>query len=82
MDLKIFKESNGILYITIFRKETDRNTILRADSFNPSWLTDIPFGQFQRLKQICEKEEDFDFRAQEIKRFQERGHQNSVKQKT
>ncbi len=80
LDLKIFKDNEGKLHTTIFRKETDRNAILRADRFNPSWLTDnIPFGQFQRLKRIYDKEEDFDIKAQDmIQRFKERGYKNSV----
>lgn len=80
LDIKIFKESNGVLHTTIFRKETDRNTILRADSFHPLWMTEnINFGQFQRLKRICDKEEDFNIRAQDMtQRFKERGYKNSV----
>lgn len=80
LDLKIFKESNGVLNTTIFRKETGRNTILRAASFHPLWMAEyIPFGEFQRLKRICDKEEDFDIRAEDMtQRFQERGFKNSV----
>lgn len=40
---------------------TDSNTILRADSFHPPWLIEnIPFGQFQRLKLICDSEDVFE----------------------
>lgn len=80
LDINIFKGSNEELHTTIFRKETDRNTILRADSFHPKWMTEnIPFAQFQRFKRICDKEEDFNIRAQDMtQRFKERGYKNRV----
>ena len=53
LDRKITKDVNGDLHTSIFRKSTDLNTILRADSFHPPCLIDnIPFGRFQRLKRI------------------------------
>lgn len=77
LDLKITKEANGDLHTSIFRKTTDRNTILRPDSFHPSWLkNNIPFGQFQRLKRICDTEEEFERNAQDMhQRFKTRGYQ-------
>ena len=76
LDLKILKNESGSLHTTIFRKITDRNTILRADSFHPpSLINNIPFGQFQRLRRICDREEDFDQKAVEMHaRFQQRGY--------
>ncbi len=80
LDLKISKDVNGDLHTSIFRKPTDRNTILRADSFHPPWLTDnIPLGQFQRLKRICDSEEDFEKNAQDMtQRFRARGYQHKT----
>ena len=53
LDLKITKSPTGDLHTTIFRKPTDRNTILHANSFHPPHLIkNIPFGQFQRLRRI------------------------------
>lgn len=80
LDLKISKDVNGDLHTSIFRKSTDRNTILRADSFHPSCLIDnIPFGQFQRLKRICDSEEDFERKAEDMsQRFKTRGYQQKT----
>ncbi len=72
LDLKITKEANGVLHTSIFRKPTDRNTILRANSFHPPWLIEnIPHGQFQRLKRICDREDDYEIQLQDMtSRFQ------------
>lgn len=76
LDLKIFKDSVGLLHTSIFRKETDRNTILRADSCHPSSLiSNIPFGQFQRLRRICDSRSDFETQSRDMyRRFQQRGY--------
>lgn len=44
LDLKIFKDDNGDLHTSTFRKPTDRNTTLRADSFNPPIFPLVSFG--------------------------------------
>ena len=85
LDLEISKDNAGDLHTSMFRKPTDRNTILRADSYHPSWLVEnIPFGQFQRIKRICDSEEGFEINAQDMsQRFKKRGYKhktiNSVK---
>ncbi len=38
LDLTIFKGKDGKLHTTVYRKTTDRNTMLKADSFHPNWL--------------------------------------------
>lgn len=80
LDLKIFKDINGDLHTSIFRKPTDRNAIFRADSFHPPWLIEnIPFGQFQRLKRISNTEEDFNSNAQDMsQRFIKRGYKQQT----
>ncbi|XP_041916719.1 uncharacterized protein LOC121681189 isoform X2 [Alosa sapidissima] len=46
LDLKIYVDTEGALHTTIYRKPTDRNTILRADSFHPANLiSNIPYVQ-------------------------------------
>ncbi len=65
LDLTIFKGSDGQLHTTLFKKSTSHNTILRADSFHPRHLNgNIPYGQFQRLRRICDQETDFEEQAQ------------------
>lgn len=80
LDLKISKDLNGDLHTSIFRKPTDRNTILKADSFHPPWLIkNIPYGQFQRLRRICDSDEDFELNAQEMTdRFLKRGYNDKT----
>lgn len=61
-DLKISKVEHGYLNSSIFKKATPQNII----------LTDfIRFGQFQRLKRICESEADVETRDMSI-RFKRR----------
>ena len=78
LDLKILKSSEGNLHSTIFRKPTDRNTILKADSFHPPWLLEnIPYGQFQRLRRICDTDSSFETNAVDMtQRFKDRGYTN------
>lgn len=79
LDLNITVDEQGYLHTSIFRKVTDRNTILHADSFHPnSLITNIPYGQFQRIRRICDSEIDFDVgvKADDMySRFQHRGYQ-------
>ena len=43
--------------MTIFHKDTDRNIILHTQNYRlKRMITNIPFGQFVRLKQLCTKE--------------------------
>ena len=60
LDLLISKEENGDLNSSIFWKSTDRNTVLRADvSFHsPQLINNIPYGQFLRLKMICDRRDN------------------------
>lgn len=59
--------AEGQLHITPYRKRTLHNTILKADSFQPSELNispfslidSIPHGQFQHLRCICDGKAGF-----------------------
>lgn len=75
LDLLISIDEN-VLHTSIYRKSTDRNMLLRADSFHTKSLkNNIPFGQFQRLRRICDKDTDFEEQAQDMKsRFCVRGY--------
>lgn len=80
LDLQITVDDNGQLHTTIYRKPSDRNTILRADSFHPQTLiSNIPVGQFQRLKRICDSENSFELHSMDMyKRFQNRGYNKKI----
>lgn len=76
LDLTISVDASGDLHTSIYRKNTDRNTILRADSFHPNGLiNNIPYGQFQRLRRICDSQTDFDQQSKSMyQRFRNRGY--------
>ncbi|XP_026098621.1 uncharacterized protein LOC113069710 [Carassius auratus] len=80
LDLRISKDNEGFLHTSIFRKSTDRNTLLHANSFHPPWLIDnIPFGQIQRLRRICDSDQDFQYQSLDMqRRFQQRGYQTKT----
>ena len=80
LDLTISKDTLGNLHTTIFRKKTSRNTLLRADSFHPPHLiNNIPFGQFQRLRRICDDDVVFETQADDMaSRFRDRGYKAEV----
>lgn len=59
LDLKI---AVGRLHAPIYRKSSDRNTVLKADSW-----------KFQRLRRTCSNDDVFDHRAEEMyRRFEQR----------
>lgn len=76
LDLQISLDKNKKLHTSIYRKPTDRNTILRADSYHPkTTISNIPYGQFQRLRRICDSTTDFETKATDMHhRFQTRGY--------
>ncbi len=64
LELTIFKGKDGKLHSTVYRKTTDINTMLKADSFHPNWLkNNIPFGQFQCLRRICDTNNEYEVQA-------------------
>lgn len=80
LDLLISVDDNGDMHTSIYRKDTDCNTLLRADSFHsPHLINNIPYGQFLRLRRICDQDQDFHFQSAVMsKRFRERGYQKEV----
>lgn len=74
---------NGRLTTTLYRKETDKNTLLLANSFHPTPLKrGLPKSQFYRLRRICETTEDYLKEAADMAgRFLQRGYPNEWVQK-
>jgi hypothetical protein len=79
LDLDISKNDKGYLHTSIFRKPTGGNTILRADSFHPKRLKEnIPYGQLQRVRRICQ-ETGYSVKSAELEnRFLNRGYSVQV----
>lgn len=80
LDLTNSKDEDGLVHTNIFRKKTSCNTILRADSFHPPHLkNNIPYGQFQQLHRICDREEVSEEQANIMsKRFKDRACKPAV----
>lgn len=73
LDVLVYKEDNK-LYSNLYRKNTDRNSILHGRSFHPVPLKkSLPISQFKRIRRICSTDSDYQFQAEEMeKRFQQR----------
>ena len=58
---------NNKLYIKIYRKQTDRQTLLNISSEHPKFLkTSISYSQVLRIKRICSETADFEHQLQEL----------------
>lgn len=52
LDIKVVRENN-MLNTNLFRKPTDRNTLLRCDSYHPTPLKrSLPISQFNRVRRM------------------------------
>ena len=71
LDLSISFDPNCCkLSTTIFYKPTDSHAYLLYSSSHPSSTRNsIPYSQFQRLRRICSKEQDFNQEAQKMASF-------------
>lgn len=67
---------DNVLYTDIYRKPTDRNSLLRADSGHQLPLKNsFPYSQFCRIKIICQKQSDFERNMSEMQRnFKDSGY--------
>ncbi|OCT80569.1 hypothetical protein XELAEV_18027381mg [Xenopus laevis] len=82
LDIKIYRDQQGNIATTLYRKETATNSLLHARSQHPQrTITGIPVGQYLRIKRICSNPEDFKSEAKKLyERFRERGYShNSLK---
>ncbi|XP_041440270.1 uncharacterized protein LOC121400667 [Xenopus laevis] len=69
---------NGAISTNLYRKGTDRNNLLHAQSFhNPSTVKAIPKGQFLRAKRIASTDDDYRRAGQSLsERFVQRGYES------
>lgn len=79
LDLKIYVDPEGALHTTIYRKPTDRNTILRADSFHPSSLISNSLshmGSFRHWGEYVILTLTLKQSIELYRRFKQRGYKN------
>lgn len=78
LDILIYREENR-LGTTLYRKKTDRNSILHGQSYHPVPLKkSLPISQFNRIRRICSSDRDYEVEAKEL---EQRFHQRQYKQK-
>lgn len=74
LDVKLTK-IEGLLQTTVFRKPTDKNTILAMDSFHPPLKHNLPFSRLCRLKRNRSTTDEFDEQTKLLVQcFQSRGY--------
>ncbi|OCT69077.1 hypothetical protein XELAEV_18040385mg [Xenopus laevis] len=83
LDIKIFRDQQGNLATTLYRKETATNSLLHTRSQHPHrTVTGIPVGQYLRIKRICSNQEDFKREAKQLYEcFRERGYSHNCLKK-
>lgn len=71
LDILVYRDS-GRLCSNLYRKSTDRNSILHGHSFHPTALKkSLPLSQFNRVRRICTSDSDYQTQANDlVKRFQ------------
>ena len=76
LDLLITRGDDNRLYTDLYKKPTDRNSLLRAESCHPLPLKNsLPYSQFCRVKRICQKPTDFNRHLLDMqKKFKDRGY--------
>jgi hypothetical protein len=72
----LVKINNGRIYADLYTKPTDKHLYLRADSCHPPHTKKaIAYGFGLRLRKICDKDEDYHRRRQDLKlQFCKRGY--------
>lgn len=75
---------DGHLVTKCFFKQTDLNSYLSIHSgHHPTWIKNVPKGQFIRIRRNCTLDEDYTMQAQVLKnRFVEKGYNTTILDKT
>ena len=76
LDTMVILGGEGDIFTDLYTKPTDANNFLHFDSAHPTHCKKgIPYGQFLRLRRICDKDEDFRKHAlNKAAHFRERGY--------
>lgn len=77
LDILLYRDSNR-LGTNLYRKSTDRNSILHGQSFHPiPLIRSLPVSQFSRIRRICSSDADYHAQASDLeKRFQDRQYKH------
>lgn len=77
LDILIYKDSNKLLS-NLYRKNTDKNSILHGQSFHPvSLKRGLPISQFNRIRRICSNDSDYKAQAEDLTtRFRQRQYKD------
>lgn len=68
LDILIYKDSDK-LCSNLYRKKTDRNSILHGKSYHPvSLKKSLPTSQFHRIRRICSSDTDYKTQAEDLKK--------------
>ena len=80
LDAILYKDENNNIQTTLYRKSTDQQAFLHAQSEHPrSLISSIPYSQALRLKTICTTTTEFDKNCGIIKqKFLERQYKEKV----
>ncbi|XP_041435825.1 uncharacterized protein LOC121399362 [Xenopus laevis] len=84
LDLEIRKNKNSdfLDFKTYFKKVDVCNYVLSTSNHNPTWLKNIPYGQFCRLKKNCSNPIELENQLNHVsERFKQRGYKNKLIQK-
>ena len=75
LDTNVHINPDGTLKTSLYQKPTDRNAYLHHSSYHPAKLiSNIPYGQFLRVKKICSDPADAEQSINNLERkFHERG---------
>ncbi|CAB1353587.1 unnamed protein product, partial [Coregonus sp. 'balchen'] len=78
LDVMVIKDKTS-LSTDLYRKPTDRNTLLRGDSFHPSPLIkSLPISQFSRIRRICSSDASYQKQTTDLtQRFKERVYKDN-----
>ncbi|CAB1345032.1 unnamed protein product, partial [Coregonus sp. 'balchen'] len=72
----LIKRDGGGFSTDLYRKPTDRKSLLRGNSFHPTPLKkSLPISQYSRIRRICSTQSDYDKQADHLDEcFRQRGY--------
>ena len=77
---RTMEKDGPLLQTDLYRKPTDRNTLLHRDSFHPGHLIrSLPISQFHRARRVCSTDQSYHNQVVDLRnRFLTRGYKPEV----